>query len=85
MIATLNIPDSEVNDLTEFLCQAYDYQVNIYNPKNNLEQIPNTESREQFANRVIILPLKMGFDDWLTRRAVKNSDITSNITLKSIE
>ena len=85
MIATLNIPDSEVNDLTEFLCQVYDYQVNIYNPKNNLEQIPNPESREQFANRVIIFPLKMGFDDWLTRRAVKNSDITSNITLKSIE
>ena len=85
MIVTLNIPDSEVNDLIDFLCSIYDYQPNVYNPKNDLVQISNPESREQFAKRVIVLPLKMGFDDWLVRRFVKSSDITSNITLKSVE
>lgn len=85
MKVILNIADSDVNDLIDFLCEAYDYTATIYNPNNTMEQIVNPESREQFAKRVVIFPLKQGFDNWLTRRAVKLSNITSSIELESIK
>lgn len=85
MIVTLNIPNEQVPDLIDFLCEAYDYQAQIYDPLNPMESIENPETRTQFAKRVVLFPLKKGFDKWLVRKAVRESSVESSITLTSAE
>jgi hypothetical protein len=84
MIVTLNIPAEEVSDLTDFLCDSYNYTATIYDPLDPDVLIDNPESRGQFSRRVVMNPLKEGFDQWLIRRAIKASDITSNIEIISV-
>ena len=85
MKATLNIPDTEVNDIISFLCEAYDYEVKIYDPNNLTQVIDNPETRRQFAERHFVRPLKQGFDKWLARKAIKEIGVNSNITIDSVK
>lgn len=85
MKVTLNIPAEEVQNLIQFLCEVYDYSATIYDPQDLVTVIPNPETKEEFAKRHILRPLKQGFDNWLVRKAVKEANVTSNLTLDKIE
>lgn len=85
MKVTLNIPTEEISDMVDFLCVTYDYQAKIYDPLDPMTQINNPETRQEFAKRNLITPLKYGFEKWLVRKAVRVMEVTSNVSIESIE
>lgn len=84
MKVTIDIPNTEVIDIIDFLCEVYDYPSEIYSPVDLTTIIANPETKKDFAERHLIRPLKQGFDKWLIRRAVKSSDVESKITIDSV-
>ena len=60
----INVPDEELQEFIEFICEDNNYPVSVPDPDNPAEFIPNTYPKPQFAREALTNNLKNGFDNY---------------------
>lgn len=78
MNVTVTIPDEELADFVDFVCEVEGYQAIVFDV-DGFTEIPNPETREQFARRVFMNPLRKGFINWKTKKQLALLNIDSSI------
>jgi hypothetical protein len=77
MILRFNIPDDQVNTVIEAICFVYQYPEFVRNPETGSIDVPNPETKSQFARRQVVEFMQNAVKEY--RRSYYQESMTSSI------
>lgn len=76
---TITIPDANLADTVDGICDVFNYQATIGNPP-----VANTETKNQFAKRMTAQWIKNHYRNWMVKQAATATIATANSNVDAV-